>query len=194
MEYIVEKIGMTRTLGATSTAVTLLKVREAKVVEAGDGKAQIAYSNGKQLNKAIIGNQKKYALSKEFNRFAVISVHSTDNAAVGDIDYSPLQAGVILKASFITKGHGFTGLIKRWNFQGGPGAHGSRFHRTGGSIGNREEPGRVIKGKKMAGHYGVDRVSIKSEIISFDPENKIIAVKGSIPGANGALGRVKVAQ
>ncbi|GHV08825.1 50S ribosomal protein L3 [Campylobacterota bacterium] len=190
MEYIVKKIGMSRTLGAVSTAVTLLKVSELKFVAPSvEGKAIAAYANGKRINKAIQGVQKKHSLSKEFNRFATIE---SDGAASGDQDLSALTAGTILKASFNTKGRGFTGLIKRWNFQGGPGAHGSRFHRTGGSIGNREEPGRVIKGKKMAGHYGNEIQTIKSEVLSFDPENKILVVKGSIPGANGALGRVKV--
>ncbi|MGE4295868.1 MAG: 50S ribosomal protein L3 [Campylobacterales bacterium] len=191
MEYVVEKIGMSRTLGALSTPVTLLKVREAKVVETrADGKAVIAYAQGKRLNKAIAGMQKKHGLSKEFNRFATVAA---PNAQVGDMDYSALAEGAVLKASFLTKGRGFTGVIKRWNFGGGPAAHGHRFHRTGGSIGNREEPGRVIPGKKMSGQYGHELVSVKSEVLSFDAENKIIVVKGSIPGPNGALGRVKVA-
>ncbi|MDR3162991.1 MAG: 50S ribosomal protein L3 [Helicobacteraceae bacterium] len=191
MEYIVEKIGMSRTLTNPSFVVTLLQVRAAKVLEADADRALIAYANGKRHNRTIGGNQKKYGLSKEFNRFATVSAKGV---AVGDQDYSLLKEGLIVKSVFLTKGRGFTGLIKRWNFQGGPGAHGSRFHRTSGSIGNREEPGRVFKGKKMAGHYGVETVSVKSRIYSFDPENRIVVVKGSVPGAKGALGRIKVAQ
>ncbi|MDR2904693.1 MAG: 50S ribosomal protein L3 [Helicobacteraceae bacterium] len=189
MEYIVEKIGMTRTLGIKASAVTLIKVLDAKILEAGEKSAIASFPRGKKTNKATAGNQKKYSLPKEFNRFATLEIAG---AATGDQDLSPLKEGVILQTSFLTKGRGFAGLIKRWNFQGGPGAHGSRFHRTSGSIGNRDEPGRVHKGRKMAGHYGCDKVSIKSEIVSFDAENKIIAVKGSVPGANGAIGRVKV--
>ncbi|MDR2638637.1 MAG: 50S ribosomal protein L3 [Helicobacteraceae bacterium] len=189
MEYIAEKIGMSRTLGLKAKAVTLLKIREAKIVAPReDGKALVAYANAKRFNKAIAGAQKKYGLSKEFNRFATIE---TDGAAAGDQGYDELKEGAILKLSFNTKGRGFTGLIKRWNFQGGPAAHGSRFHRTSGSIGNRDEPGRVHKGRKMAGHYGNEKVTINSEILSFDGDTKILVVKGGVPGPNGALGRVK---
>lgn len=190
MEYIVEKIGMSRTIGAVSTPVTLLKVREAKVVEPKGNKAVVAYAQGKVHNKAIAGMQKKHNLSKEFNRFATVCA---PNAQVGDMDYSSIAEGVELKASFKTKGRGFTGAMKRWNFQGGPGGHGSRFHRRTGSIGNREEPGRVIPGKKMAGQYGNELVTVKCTVVSFDQDNKVIAIKGSVPGPNGALGRVKVA-
>lgn len=190
MEYIVEKIGMSRTIGAIATPVTLLKVREAKVIEADGDRAIIAYSQGKAHNKSIAGIQKKHNLSKEFNKFATVTIK---DAQVGDVDYSAIVEGAVLKASFRTKGRGFSGTIKRWNFQGGPAAHGSRFHRRTGSIGNREEPGRVIKGKKMAGRYGFDLVTVKCEVVSFDNDTKVIAIKGSVPGPNGALGRVKVA-
>ncbi len=97
-----------------------------------------------------------------------------------------------LKVSLNTKGRGFTGVIKRHNFGGGPGAHGHRFHRSTGSIGNREWPGRVQKGKKMPGHYGNTQVTVKNEIVSFDAQNGILAVKGSVPGANGSLGKARI--
>ncbi|MCJ7766330.1 MAG: 50S ribosomal protein L3 [Thiovulaceae bacterium] len=191
MEYIVEKIGMSRTITIPSTSVTLLKLREVKVCEVNDGVAIVSYNDGKKANKAIEGQQKKYSLPAEFNRFATINVANTE---AGDIDLTPLAEAKVIKSSFRTKGRGFTGVMKRWNFGGGPGGHGHRFHRTGGSIGNAEWPGRVQKGKKMAGQYGDEAVSVKNEIVSFDAENGVIAVKGSIPGANGSLGRIKVAR
>lgn len=191
MEYIVEKIGMSRTITIPSTSVTLLKLREVKVCEVNDGVAIVSYIDGKKANKAIEGQQKKYSLPAEFNRFATINVANTE---AGDIDLTPLAEAKVIKSSFRTKGRGFTGVMKRWNFGGGPGGHGHRFHRTGGSIGNAEWPGRVQKGKKMAGQYGDEAVSVKNEIVSFDAENGVIAVKGSIPGANGSLGRIKVAR
>jgi large subunit ribosomal protein L3 len=82
--------------------------------------------------------------------------------------------------------------MKRWNFAGGPGAHGHRFHRTGGSIGNREWPGKVQKGRKMSGQYGNELVTVKNQVMSFDAQNGVLVVVGAVPGANGALGRVKV--
>ena len=189
MEYIVEKIGMSRTIGATSKVVTLLKVKEMKVCEVNNGVALVAYSQGKSMNKPVEGQQKKDKLSAEFNKFATLEVANTE---AGDLDMTPLADAKKVKASFNTKGRGFTGVMKRWNFAGGPGAHGHRFHRTGGSIGNREWPGKVQKGRKMSGQYGNEQVTVKNEVMSFDAENGVLVVVGSIPGANGALGRVKV--
>lgn len=192
MEYIVQKIGMSRTVGNISFPVTLLKVLPAKVIRTlGDNKAIVSYACGKKMNKAIEGMQKAANLSKEFNRFA--TVETAQNEA-GDLDTAALADAKVVKSTLKTKGRGFTGLIKRWNFAGGPGAHGSRFHRTSGSIGNREWPGRVQKGRKMAGQYGNETVTVKNEVYSFDSENGILVVKGSVPGFSGAFGRVKVTQ
>ena len=190
MEFIVQKVGMSRIIATPSRAVTLLKVLNAKVCKVEEnGRALVAYAKGKTINKSVIGNQKKYNLSKEFNRFATLKVA---NAEVGDLDTSVLSESKMIKSSFKTKGRGFSGAIKRWNFQGGPAAHGSRFHRRLGSIGNREWPGRVQPGKKMAGHYGDELVSVKSEILSFDKTSGILVVKGSVPGYNGAFGKILI--
>ena len=191
MEFIVEKIGMSRTISVPSTSVTLLKVKDTKVVEVKDGKALVAYSDGKKFNKAIEGMQKKYNLSKEFNRFAELEVANTET---GDLDVSAIEAGKVAKVTFKSKGRGFSGVIKRHGFAGGPGSHGSRFHRAPGSIGNCEWPGRVQPGQKMPGHYGNETKTVKNEILDFNPETGIIVVKGSVPGANGALGRVRIAK
>ncbi len=190
MEYIVQKIGMSRTINVPSIPVTLVKIVEAKVCEVDEnGRAIVAYPNGKKFNKAIEGQQKKYNLPKEFNRFVTMRVA---NAEAGDIDTAPLSEAKIVKSSFTTKGRGFSGVVKRHNFAGGPSSHGSRFHRRVGSIGMCEWPGRVQPGQKMPGHYGVDKVTVKNEIVDFDAEKGIIALKGSIPGANGSLGKIRI--
>lgn len=190
MEYIVEKIGMSRTISNVSTPVTLLKLINTKVCEiSANGKAIVAYANGKAKNKAIAGQQKKYNLSAEFNKFATISVSNTE---VGDQDIAPLSEAKVLKVSFTSKGKGFQGVMKRHGFAGGPGGHGSRFHRRPGSIGNCEWPGRVQPGMKMAGHMGNATVTVKNEVISFNTESGILVVKGCIPGFNGAMGKVRI--
>ncbi len=189
MEYIVEKIGMSRTITVPAVPVTLLKLKEIKVCEVNDGVAIVSYNDGKNMNKAVEGQQKKYSLSAEFNNFATLTVANTE---AGDLDLAPLAEAKVVKTSFVTKGRGFTGVMKRWNFGGGPGSHGHRFHRTGGSIGNAEWPGRVQKGRKMAGHHGNSLNTVKNEIVSFDAENGVIVVKGAVAGPNGALGRLKV--
>ena len=196
MEYIVEKIGMSRTITVPSKPVTLLRVLDQKVCEVNAKEdnvttAIVAYDSGKKMNKAIEGQQKKYSLSAEFNRFVTLEVANTES---GDLDLAPLAVAKVLKSTFTTKGRGFSGVMKRWNFGGGPASHGHRMGRRTGSIGNAEWPGRVMKGKKMPGHYGNTQNSVKNEIVSYDAENKIIAVSGSVSGANGSLGRVKVAK
>ncbi len=93
-----------------------------------------------------------------------------------------------------SKGRGFQGVVKRWGFAGGPKTHGSKFHRRPGSIGQHTDPGRVWKGKKMAGHMGNEKVTVKNlQIVKVYPERNIILVKGSVPGARGAIVLVKKA-
>ncbi len=191
MEFIVEKIGMSRTISVPAVPVTLLKVLDTKVCEVTDGVAIVSYSNGKKFNKTIEGQQKKYNLSKEFNRFATIEVANTE---AGDLDVSGLAEAKILKTTFKTKGRGFSGAVKRWNFAGGRASHGHRMGKRTGSIGNAEWPGRVQPGKKMPGQYGNTNVSVKNEIFSFDAETGILAVKGSVSGPNGGLGKVRIAK
>lgn len=190
MEYIVEKIGMSRTLSVPSVPVTLIKITESKVCEVMEnGKAIVAYAQGKGANKSVEGQQKKYNLSKEFNKFATLKVSNTE---AGDLDVAPLGEAKLAKLSFNTKGRGFAGVMKRWDFSGGPKSHGSRFHRRIGSIGNCEWPGRVMPGKRMPGHYGNDKVTVKNEIVSFDAENGVLVIKGSVPGHDGAFGRLRI--
>ncbi|MCR6591034.1 50S ribosomal protein L3 [Campylobacter insulaenigrae] len=191
MEYIVEKIGMSRTISTPSIPVTLLKLVQTKVCEVENGKALVAYVKGKANNKCIAGQQKKYNLSAEYNRFANLEVANTQ---AGDIDLNPLKEASILKVSFNSKGRGYSGVMKRHGFAGGPASHGSRFHRRHGSIGNREWPGRVQPGMKMAGHYGNVKVTVKNEIVSFDEENGVLVVKGAVPGYDGAMGKIRIAK
>ncbi len=190
MEYIVEKIGMTRTITVPAVPVTLVKVVDAKVCEIDENKkAVVAYSSSKKTNKAVKGQQKKYNLAPEFNKFITLTVA---NEETGDLDTAPLAEAKVVKSTFNSKGRGFSGAIKRHGFAGGPGAHGSRFHRRVGSIGNAEWPGRVQPGQKMPGQYGNAKVTVKNEVVSFDSETGVIALKGAIAGANGALGKIRI--
>ena len=191
MEFIVEKIGMSRTIDVPSVPVTLLKVVETKVCDVReDGKALVAYNSSKKINKAIEGQQKKYSISKEFNKFMTIEV--AEGTEAGDLDTAALAEAKVVKTSFRSKGRGFSGVIKRHGFAGGPGAHGSRFYRAPGSIGMCEWPGRVQPGQKMTGHYGNSKNTVKNEVISFDAENGILVLKGAVPGHRGARGLVRI--
>ena len=191
MEFIVEKIGMSRTVEVPSVPVTLLKIVEAKVCEVReDGKALVAYHSSKKINKSIEGQQAKFGISKEFNKFMTIEV--AEGTEAGDLDTAALAEASEIKSSFNTKGRGFQGGVKRHGFSGGPASHGHRFGRRVGSIGNAEWPGRVQKGKKMPGQYGNTQVTAKNEVISFDAENGILVLKGAVPGHRGARGMVRI--
>lgn len=191
MEFIIEKIGMSRTVDVPAVPVTLLKVIETKVCEVKeDGKALVAYNSSKKLNKSIEGQQTKFNVSKEFNKFMTIEV--AEGTEAGDLSTAILSETTLVKTSLDTKGRGFSGGMKRHGFGGGPGSHGHRFGRRIGSIGNAEWPGRVQKGKKMPGQYGNTQTTVKNDVISFDAENGILVLKGSIPGHNGARGLVRI--
>lgn len=182
---------MSRTIATQSSPVTLLKVIETKVCEVReDGKALVAYNSSKKLNKSIEGQQAKFNITKEFNKFMTIEVAAGTQA--GDLDLSPLAEATVVKTSLNSKGRGFAGVIKRHGFSGGPGAHGSRFHRAPGSIGNCEWPGRVKPGQKMPGQHGNKKVTVKNDVVSFDSENGILVLKGSVPGHSGARGLVRI--
>ena len=94
----------------------------------------------------------------------------------------------------VSKGKGFAGVIKRHHFAGGPGGHGSHFHRAPGSIGMCAYPSRVLKGMRMAGHMGCDRVTVKNlAVVRVDTDQNLILVKGAVPGGKGALVQVRMA-
>jgi large subunit ribosomal protein L3 len=91
-----------------------------------------------------------------------------------------------------SKGKGFAGVIKRWGFHGGKGSHGSMFHRAPGSIGCSADPSRVLKGKKLPGQMGNERVTVKNlAVLETDKEHNLLVVKGAVPGAKGGYVLVK---
>ena len=100
-----------------------------------------------------------------------------------------LQFGDLINVTGISKGRGFAGVVKRHHFAGGPKTHGQTDrHRAPGSIGATTFPGRVLKGKRMAGHMGNSRVTARNlEVMQADPERNLLLVKGAVPGANGGL-------
>jgi large subunit ribosomal protein L3 len=107
------------------------------------------------------------------------------------VSIESLQKGDVVKITGQSKGHGFVGSMKRWNFAGGPGAHGSKFHRRPGSSGNRTWPGRVMPGKKFPGHYGDEKTTVKSiQIVDVLPQEGVVMVKGPVPGARNSLVRL----
>lgn len=104
------------------------------------------------------------------------------------IAVSSLKKGDQLTLEGVSKGHGFAGVMKRWDFGGGRATHGSGFHRSGGSVGNRTWPGRVMPGKRMAGRFGNDTVTIKNvQVVDVISEENVILLKGAVPGSRNSL-------
>ncbi len=108
------------------------------------------------------------------------------------IDVTMFEKGDLVDVSGTSKGRGFAGVMKRHNFKGGPAAHGHRFNRGTGSIGQSASPAKIFKNKKMSGQYGNARVTIQRlEIVDINPDLNVLLIKGGIPGPNGRLVEVR---
>ena len=162
------------------------KVTQVKTLKRdGYESVQIGYHEKKNLNKPQIGHQKRSDSS--FKILKEVSSNSVDTVEVGQsFDCSIFEVGELVSIQGISKGKGFAGTVKRYNFKGGPKTHGqSDRHRAPGSIGAGSSPGRVWKGTKMSGHMGDEKVTQKGlKITKIDKLNNLIEVRGSVPGAN----------
>lgn len=199
------KCGMTRVFNedGSSVPVTVIEVLDNVVsqvkTEATDGYSavQIAYGkkNNRQVTKPLIGHFKKSAIEpalglKEF-RLADVTAFKAGDVLALDIFADRKHVDV----TGISKGKGFAGTIKRHNFKMGDATHGNSLsHRAPGSIGQRQSPGRVFPGKKMAGRMGGEQVTVQSlEVVQVLTDKRVILVKGAVPGAQGGLVVVKPA-
>lgn len=151
----------------------------------------------KPKNKAQAGHTK--AVGKNFHHVAEIRLPADaklEGVAIGAV-LSPefLKAGDLVDVTSVSKGKGFQGVMKRHNFAGGFKSHGaSVVHRSGGSIGNRADPGKVFKNRKMAGHMGHERVTTQNlEVVSVDAEKRLLVLKGAVPGPRTAIVTIRKA-
>ena len=193
-----KKLGMTQIFSEEGLAipVTVIKVdttvvTQIKTVEKdGYNAIQVGTiaAKEKHLTKAEIGHFKKNGLDN-FRHLQEFRVDNVADFKVGQvIDLSVLDNTQKVDVTGTSIGKGFQGTVKRWNFSRGPMAHGSKNHRAPGSIGAGTTPSRVIKGKRMAGNMGNERVTIsKLKLVKVDNENGLVLVKGSVPGCEGRL-------
>ena len=193
------KCGMSRlfTEDGRSIPVTLIeaspnRITQVKTVES-DGYTAVQVTAGNKraalINKPLAGH---YANAKvEGGRglweFRVEAGKIVDYQVGGEIKADIFEVGQIVDVQGTTKGKGFQGTIKRWNFSMGDATHGNSLsHRSPGSIGQRQTPGRVFPGKKMSGQMGnVRQSAMNLEVVKVDLERGLIAIKGSVPGAPG---------
>lgn len=149
--------------------------------------AQLGFSESKHLNSPQRGHLKNLG---QFKYLREVRVSDTEGLEVGQkLDVSLFQTGDRVNITGWSKGKGFAGVVKRHGFAGGPKTHGqSDRHRAPGSIGATTSPGRVLKGMRMAGHMGDQRVTVRNlEVIRAEPDRNRLLVKGAVPGARGGL-------
>jgi large subunit ribosomal protein L3 len=189
-------LGMTQIYNAEGNVVpvTVVQTGPCIVVQkkemASDGYTALQVGFGvkkaQRVNKAARGHMAKagkgaFEFLREFRLDDVSQYEVGQEIKVENL----FKVGDRIDVSGISKGHGFTGVIKRWSFAGFPGSHGTHeYFRHGGSIGNRSYPGRVRKGKKMAGHWGNEQVSTQNlEVIDIRADENLMLVRGAVPGA-----------
>lgn len=192
------KIGMTQVFSVDGSVVpvTVIETGPCVVVQKketpkdGYNALQFGFGHRKnqRVNKPGQGHMGKagrgaFQVLREFRMEAVSQYEVGQEVKASDL----FKVGDRVDVSGTSKGRGFAGVIRRWGFGGFPASHGTHeYFRHGGSIGNRSFPGRVFKGKRMAGHWGNERVSVQNlEVIAIRSESNLVLVKGAVPGSKG---------
>ena len=196
------KLGMTQIFRDDGTAVpvTVIEAGPCTVIqvktEEKDGYAavQLGFGTRKRINSPQKGHLKGLG---QFHYLREFRVDDIGDWEVGKkVGCEIFEEGDLVDVSGASKGRGFAGVMKRHGFRGGPRTHGqSDRARAAGSIGAGTDPGRVVKGKKMAGHMGTGEVTVKNlEVVQSDPSRNILMVKGAVPGNEEILLRVRRAK
>lgn len=195
-----KKKGMTQIFTADGelVPVTVVEVGPCTVVQmktpARDGYAAVQLGFGQRKPQRVSKAFREHCLKaqqgvfrtlREFRTSADAAYSVGQTLAVTDV----FKVGDRIDVAGTSKGRGYSGVLKRHGFAGFPGSHGTHeYFRHGGSIGNRSYPGRVFKGKRMAGQYGAERVTVQNlEIVAVRADENLVLVRGAIPGANGGL-------
>jgi len=198
-----KKVGMTQffTEEGDRVPVTVVQTDPVKVIQKKTvekdgyeavqvGVEELTEAKQRNVTKPLQGHFKDQTPSRYLRE---MSAESYEGIEVGQtIDLSVFKIGDLVDVSGTSKGHGFSGVIKRHNFSGGPAAHGHRFNRGTGSIGQSATPAKIFKNKKMPGQYGNARVTVQRlEIVEIKEDLNVILIKGAIPGPNGQLVEVR---
>ncbi|MBM3157169.1 MAG: 50S ribosomal protein L3 [Chloroflexi bacterium] len=189
------KIGMTQvfTQGGMVEAVTAIEagpciVTQVKTVEKdGYNAVQLGFGQAKKLNAPEKGHLGKLGLFKHLREFEVEDKPGVDLGH--KLDVSLFQPGDLVDIIGLSKGRGFAGVVKRHHFSGGPKTHGqSDRHRAPGAVGSGTTPGHVLKGLRMAGHMGNERVTVRRmRVVKADLDRNLLLVNGAVPGAKNGL-------
>lgn len=191
------KRGMTRvfTEDGVSIPVTVVEADPNRIAQLKttdvDGYEAVQITTGSRkanrITKAEAGHYKNAGVEAGRGLWE-FRVNSLDGFEVGgEVKVDIFEAGQKVDVTGTSKGKGYAGAIKRWNFRGQDSTHGNSLsHRAPGSIGQNQTPGRVFKGKKMSGHMGAERVTVQTlEVVRVDAERNLLLIKGAVPGATG---------
>ncbi|KXV62185.1 50S ribosomal protein L3 [Acetobacter orleanensis] len=196
---IAKKLGMSRLFkeDGTHVPVTVLHVDSVQVVDVRtpdrDGYTAVQLGMGKAKVKNVSKpNRGHFARTKVEPKKKLVEFRVADDATLeigASLSAAHFVVGQKVDVTGTSKGKGFAGAMKRWNFAGLEASHGvSISHRSHGSTGNRQDPGKTFKNKKMAGHLGDERITtLNLEIAAIDPEKNLIMIRGSVPGAKNGV-------
>lgn len=199
---IAKKLGMTHVFAddGRRIPVTVLEAGPCSVIQkktvAQDGYDAIQLGFGAieahRVTKPLLGHFKA-AAKGAFQVLRELRVEEVDTYTVGDaLTAEIFQPGELVDIVGTSKGKGFQGVIKRWNFKGGRASHGSRFHRAPGSIGCSATPSRVFKNKKMPGQLGNEQITVQRlQVVRVDAAENLVLIKGAIPGPKNGIVVIK---
>lgn len=194
-----KKIGMTQIYNESADLipVTVVEIEKCviskiKTIESdGYNAVQFGFGekNAKHSTKAELGQNKNTNSNNSPTILHELRVDSIEGYSVGaTVSIEEFSNHEIIDVIGKTKGRGFSGVMKRYGFSGGPASHGSMFHRRGGSYGQRQWVGHVFKGRKMPGHFGCEKCTIQNlPIVRVDSEKNLLLIKGSIPGSRNGF-------
>ncbi|MDA3934549.1 MAG: 50S ribosomal protein L3 [Gammaproteobacteria bacterium] len=192
-----KKRGMTRIFqeDGTSVPVTVVEASPNRIAQlktlATDGYSAVQVTLGERkpaaVNKPLAGHYAKNQVSPGNGCWEFRVTDTADLEIGAELTVSQFEAGQKVFVTGVSKGKGFAGVIKRYNFSMQDATHGNSLsHRAPGSIGQCQTPGRVFKGKKMAGHMGSEKITVKNlEIVSVDADRALLLIKGAVPGSKG---------
>lgn len=199
-----KKLGMTQVFSDDDTLIPVTVVQaEPNVIcqiktKQTDGYDAVQLGFGaikaKKVNKPMAGHFKKCGV-EPVRHLREVRVDDASSFKAGDkVTIDAFKDAKLVDVTGTSEGKGFAGVMRRYNFQGGPGGHGAHFHRAPGSIGECATPSRVFRGHRLPGHMGCNTVTTKNlSVVEVDPDQNLILIQGSVPGGKNATVRIRLA-
>lgn len=184
-----KKLGMTRVIQDDGRVIPMTVIQcEPNVI------AQIKTVEKDGYPAIVLGFSalKKPTKTKKFLAMKEFRTKGDEQVKKGDtITVEMFKEGDIVSVTGTSKGKGFQGVIKRHHMAGGPGSHGSHFHREPGSVGARAKPGKILRGKRLPGHMGAETTTVRTSVVYLDGKKNLVGIKGAVPGGNNGIVSLK---